>query len=83
MWFVGIGLVLLLLKWSETGPVAGWSWWLIFVPFVCAVIWWSYADSTGYYQRKAMEKMDAKRKERVAKNLESLGIDARKRKRKD
>ena len=29
---------------------------------VLAVLWWAWADSTGYYQRKAMEKMEAKKR---------------------
>ena len=32
MYFLGLGLVLLFLKYMEIGPVALWSWWTIFLP---------------------------------------------------
>lgn len=81
MWFVGIGVLLIVLKLAEFGPVAAWSWWIILAPFLGAVIWWAYADSTGYYQRRSMEKMDAKKRERLTKNMVALGLDQRKKKR--
>ena len=58
MYLLGIGLVLLALKYLEIGPVAAWSWWVIFAPFAAAVTWWAWADSTGYTKRKAMELED-------------------------
>lgn len=81
MWFVGIGLVLSLLKWQGIGPFAAISWWWVVLPFGLAIVWWSYADSTGYYQRKAMEKMDKKRAERRVKSLQNLGMDHKGRRR--
>ena len=33
MWFVIIGVVLLVLKFFDVSPVAGWDWWLL-LPFV-------------------------------------------------
>ena len=60
MWMVGLGCVLGLLKLAEIGPVARWDWWWVLAPFAAAAIWWLIADSTGYTQRKAMER-DAKR----------------------
>jgi len=74
MYFLGLGLVLLLLKYLEIGVVAGWSWWWVLSPFALAVAWWSWADSTGYTKRKSMEKMDQKKRERLEKQRESLGI---------
>ncbi len=81
MWGVVIGVILILMKWLAFGPVATLSWWWVLAPFAGAALWWAYADSTGYYQRKAMEKMDERRRERRVKNLQALGLQERKRKR--
>ncbi len=73
MYLLGLGIILLALKYLEIGPVAAWSWWLVLAPFAAAVAWWSWADSTGYTKRKAMERDDARRQARVDKNKEAIG----------
>ena len=52
MYLLGIGLLLALLKYLEIGPVAQWSWWVVLVPFGLTLLWWGWADSTGYTKRK-------------------------------
>ena len=73
MYLLGLGIVLLLMKYLEIDPVTAWSWWVVLAPFALAVAWWSWADSSGYTKRKAMEKEDARRKARVDKNKEAIG----------
>jgi len=73
MYLLGLGIVLLLMKYLEIDPVTAWSWWVVLCPFALAVAWWSWADSSGYTKRKAMEKEDARRKARVDKNKEAIG----------
>ncbi len=73
MYFLGLGLILLAMKYLEVGPVANWSWWLVMAPFALAVAWWAWADGSGYTKRKAMEREDARRKARVDKNKEAIG----------
>ncbi len=80
MYLLGLGILLLAMKYLEIGPVAVWSWWVVLAPFALAVAWWSWADSTGYTKRKAMERDNARRKARVDKNKEAIGT-LRKRKR--
>lgn len=80
MWFVVLGVLLLVMKMADFGPVGGWSWWGILTPFGLAVVWWAWADATGFTKRRQMEKMDAKREERRKSQLAALGIE-RKRKR--
>jgi len=82
MLFLGIGVLLLLLKWQEIGPVAVWPWWLIFLPFGLAVAWWAWADATGYTKRKAMEEEDKRRKDRIDRNRDAMGMLSSKRKKK-
>lgn len=73
MYFLGLGLVLLLLKYLEIVPVAAWDWWLVLSPFVLAVLWWAWADWSGYTKKKAMEREDARRRARLDRNRENLG----------
>jgi small Trp-rich protein len=77
MYFLGLGVILLAMKYLEIGAVGAWSWWVVLAPFGLAVIWWAWADATGYTKRKAMEKMDQRKAERQAKNREALGLGTR------
>ncbi len=73
MYFLGIGLVLLVLKYLEVDPVAAWSWWVVLAPFGFAVAWWAWADGSGYTKRKAMERENARKQERIDKNRKAIG----------
>lgn len=81
MYFVLLGLLLMVLKWTETGPVAQWAWWWVLSPFLGAVLWWAWADATGYYQRREMRKMDEKRDLRRERDMDALGTGPKKRRR--
>jgi small Trp-rich protein len=78
MGFVVLGILLIVLKLLDFGGPAIWSWWIVLSPFALAVVWWTWADKSGYTQRREMEKMDARRDARREKNLVALGIDPRK-----
>ena len=88
MYFVVIGVVIILMNFAGIGPMANWTWnisgdlWKFCVPFGLALVWWAWADMTGYYKRREMEKMDAKRQQRRERNLETLGMDTRSRRNK-
>lgn len=77
MYFLGLGIVLLLMKYLEIGPVATWSWLIVLAPFALAVIWWAWADASGYTRRKAMEREDKRRQDRINKQRDALGIKRR------
>ncbi len=79
MYFLGIGLVLLLMKYLELGPVAAWSWWTVLAPFALAALWWAWADWSGYTKKKAMEKMQQRKQDRINKNRTAMGIAPKKR----
>ena len=79
MYLLGLGVLLLALKYLEIGPVAAWEWWWVLSPFAAAVAWWGWADWSGYTKKKAMEKEDARRQARIDKSRESLGIKPKKR----
>ena len=79
MYFLGLGLILLAMKYLEYGPVAAWSWWLVMAPFALAVAWWAWADASGYTKRKAMERENARRDARIERNKNALGTNFKKR----
>lgn len=72
MYLLAVGLVMLLLKSMEIGPVAKLEWWQVLIPFGLAVLWWSFADRSGYTSRKAMEALEKRKRERIQKNREAL-----------
>lgn len=73
MYLLGLGIVLLILRYLEIGPVAAWDWWLVLVPFALAVAWWAWADATGYTKRKAMEREDTRARERKDRQRAAIG----------
>jgi small Trp-rich protein len=75
MAFMILGIALLAMKLAEIGPVAEWSWLWVLAPFGMAVLWWGVADKMGLTQRRAMDKMEAKKTERRNRNLEALGLE--------
>ncbi|MBL8329151.1 MAG: TIGR04438 family Trp-rich protein [Rubrivivax sp.] len=77
MAFLLIGLLLLTLKLLETGPTAGWSWWIVLAPFGLAVAWWSFSDAMGFPQARAMRKAEERTAARRAKAIRDLGLDPR------
>ncbi len=74
MLFLGVGIVLLVLKYLEIGPVATMSWTLVLAPFGLAVAWWSFADWSGYTKRKQEEKITKKAQDRKDKARAALGM---------
>jgi small Trp-rich protein len=80
MYLLGIGIILLALKYLEIGPVAVWSWWVVLSPFGLAVAWWTWADMSGYTKRKAVQREDNRKQARIEKSREALGLGPRKRK---
>ena len=79
MYLLGLGLILLAMKYLEFGPVAAWSWWVVFAPFGLAMLWWAWADSSGYTKRKAMERENARRDARIERNKTAIGTNFKKR----
>lgn len=67
MYLVWIGVVLLLAKWLELGPLADISWWWILSPLALAFVWFEVLEPLlGMDKRKANQDADRVRRERVA-----------------
>ena len=79
MYFLGIGLVLLLMKYLEIDPLAAWSWMWVLAPFGLAAAWWAYADWSGYSKKREMDKMDKRKQDRIDKQRVSMGLPPKKR----
>ena len=79
MYFLGLGIILLAMKYLEVAPVVAWNWWVVFSPFGLAIAWWAWADSTGYTKRKAMERENLRKQARIDSNKEAIGTNYRKR----
>jgi small Trp-rich protein len=79
MYFLGLGIVLLLMKYLMIDPVAAWSWFIVLSPFALAVVWWAWADASGYTRRKAMQREDKRRQDRIDKQREAMGIQQKRR----
>jgi small Trp-rich protein len=75
MWLVVIAVILIALKAGDVGFAATWPWWAVLSPLAGALVWWAYADASGYTKRREMDKLEAKKVERRRKSLEALGID--------
>ena len=89
MLFVILGVILLVMNWTGVGPPAQWNFdffgdmWKFAWPFLAAVMWWSWSDSTGRTQRKAMDRMEQRKISRRERALEALGLGARGRKKRE
>ena len=83
MFFVVIGVALILLNLLGIGPFGAWTWnltgdiWKFALPFVFAIAWWAWSDSTGRTKRREMERMDEKKEDRRLKQMDSLGLNTR------
>ncbi|MEO6625137.1 MAG: TIGR04438 family Trp-rich protein [Burkholderiaceae bacterium] len=78
MYLLGLGIILMALKYLEVEPVAAWSWWWVLSPFVAAITWWRWADYSGYTKRKAMEREDQRRQDRIDRNKTAIGTNFKK-----
>ena len=74
MYFLLLGIALMVLKYFQFGPVANLSWLIVLSPFALAAAWWAYADWSGYSKRKEVEKMDKRRDDRIEKQREAMGM---------
>ena len=71
------GVLLLVAWWADIGPFGRLPWWVVALPFVVAVLWWHFADTSGWTQRRVMEKMERRKAERREKAMDALGLSHR------
>ena len=78
MWLLMAAVVLAVLKALvhlevvDVAGIAAMSWWWVLGGFAVTMAWFTYADQSGLTKRKAMEKMDKRKQERLNKQRELL-----------
>jgi len=77
MYLLGLGIILLLLKWQQIAPVAHWPWWWVLAPFLGAALWWTWADWSGYTKRRAADRADARKLKRIHRQRKALNSSSR------
>jgi len=71
MWLLLVGLVLLVSKLLDFGPLAELSWWWVLLPFLVALIWWEvFERRLGLDKKKAFDELERAKKERIARALD-------------
>ena len=71
MFFLGIGIVLLLMKYFEVSIVATWSWWIVLAPFALAILWWEvFVPLLKIDAKIDVHEMEEKKKERIRKQFQ-------------
>ncbi len=73
MYFLGLGLTLLAMKALAWGAVATWPWWSVLVPFGMAVLWWAWADGSGYTRRCIARRERRRQQARIERHLAQQG----------
>lgn len=76
MYALIVGVLLLVGKVAELGPLADLSWWIVLAPFAAAALWWQFADSSGLTKRREIDKLERRKVERREKAMAALGLDA-------
>lgn len=80
MYLLGLGLILMALKYLQVDPVAAWEWWVVLSPFGLAIAWWWWADWSGYTKRKVMEREISRKQVRIDSNRQAMGLPPLKKK---
>ena len=84
MFFVIVGVFLIVLNLLGVGPMGLWNWeitgdlWKFVAPFILALLWWVWTDKSGLDKRREMDKMEKKKQKRRSENLEAMGMSPRK-----
>ena len=47
------GVLMVILKWLQIGPVALWPWWGVLSPFIAAVVWFEWLETPLAHHRWA------------------------------
>lgn len=78
--FVWVGLLLIVLKWFEVEPVAGWSWWAILAPLAVAFAWFELLEPLlGFDKRRADDEFARMRQLRIERQFPYLRLNATRR----
>jgi small Trp-rich protein len=80
MFFVVVGVILIVCNLMDWGPMGHWNWevsgdlWKFVTPFVIATVWWIWSDATGWTKRKAMNRDEERKRDRLDRNIDAMGL---------
>jgi len=80
MFFVLIGVGLIVCNLAGWGPMAAWRWDSIAdlaklgAPFALAALWWTFADESGLTKRRAMTRDAERKQDRRDRNIDAMGL---------
>jgi small Trp-rich protein len=78
MWFLVVGVLLLLMKWFEFGPIGHWPWWIVLAPFGLALAWFEVIEPYfGLDKKKAHDDIEKVKEERIKKAVGTRQIRKR------
>jgi len=74
MWFLLLGVLGVALKYFEVGPVATLSWFVMPIPFALALVWWAWADWSGYTKAQVIKRENKRKADRIDRQRGRLGM---------
>lgn len=80
MWLLTAAALLALFKLlaqigvMDVAGISTLSWWWVLGMFALTAVWFAYADYSGLSRRKAMQAMEQRKKQRLDKQRQALGV---------
>ena len=72
MWFVWVGVAMIVLKVLDISVFSELSWWWVALPFGVGLLWFELVEKRlGMDKKKAFDEIDKAKKDRIKKRLEA------------
>ena len=72
MWFIWVGVAMIVLKVLDISVFSELSWWWVALPFIVGFGWFELVEKRlGMDKKKAFDEIDKAKKDRIKKRLES------------
>jgi small Trp-rich protein len=72
MWFVWVGVAMIVLKVLDISVFSELSWWWVALPFGVGLLWFELVEKRlGMDKKKAFDEIDKAKKDRIKKRLET------------
>lgn len=78
MFLMALAVLVSALKYFEIGPFAKLDWLWVLGLYGLTAAWWAWADWSGYTKRKASEKIDQAKADRLRRQRDQLGLSPNK-----
>jgi small Trp-rich protein len=72
MWFIWVGVAMIVLKVFDISVFSELSWWWVALPFGVGFLWFELVEKRlGMDKKKAFDEIDKAKKDRIKKRLET------------